>query len=94
MVDAAPGGEEEAPTEGDGAAHGDGGGQTIVFFIVIGPWEIRHVRSLKPWPIPTTVESHYPGSQDTESWIEKRNSLVSLTQYKTYLHRLHNSPIW
>ena len=49
---------------------------------------------LKPWPIPTTIESHYPGSQDTESWIGKHNSLVSLTQYKTYLHKLHNSPIW
>ena len=28
---------------------------------------------LKPWMIPTTIESHYPGSQETINWTSKHN---------------------
>ena len=38
---------------------------------------------LKPWGIPIMIESHFPGSQDTESWIGKPaflRALISLAQ--------------
>ena len=53
-------------------------------------------RLLKLWPIPTTVESHYPRFQDTKNWIEKQalhNSPTSLLQYNNNIHKLHNSPV-
>ena len=34
---------------------------------------------LKPWMIPITEESHYPGLQVTESWTEKPNSPIWYT---------------
>ena len=45
---------------------------------------------LKPWPIPTIVESHFPRFQDTESLIWKRtflHALTSLAQYESYVHK-------
>ena len=51
---------------------------------------------LKPWPIPTIVESHFPRFQDTESLIWKRTFLhapTSLAQYESYVHKLRISLI-
>ena len=41
---------------------------------------------LKPWGSPIVIESHFPGSQDTESWIGKPaflRALISLAQLRS-----------
>ena len=41
---------------------------------------------LKPWGIPIMIESHFPGSQDTESWIGKPaflRALILLAQLRS-----------
>ena len=51
---------------------------------------------LKPWLIPTIVESHFPRFQDTESLIWKQmflNALTLLAQYVSYVHKLRISLI-
>ena len=41
---------------------------------------------LKPWGVPIMIESHFPGSQDTESWIGKPaflRALILLAQLRS-----------